>query len=246
MERVGVAVVGRRFGGRVQVPALREAGFDVVALVGRDREPTAYKAEKLGIPHACGSLAEAFALPGVDAVTIATPPDTHFALALEAVEAGRHVLCEKPFTTDAGQAAQLVDAVERAGVVGAIGHEFRWNPARAAIGAAITDGAIGSPRLATVVEYTPFLQSTDASLAMPSWFEDPGVGGWLGANGSHTLDQLRLWLGPYRSVSATMVVASERERSVEDSYSARFEMGTGSRSRSRTSARHGPHAGSSR
>jgi predicted dehydrogenase len=77
----GVAVVGRRFGARVQVPALRAAGFNVVALVGRDLEPTAYKANKLDIPHACGSLAEALALPGVDAVTVATPPHTHFELA---------------------------------------------------------------------------------------------------------------------------------------------------------------------
>ena len=224
---LGVAVVGRRFGARVQVPALRSAGFEVVALVGRDREPTAYKATKLGIPNACGSLAEALALPGVDAVAIATPPDTHFGLALEAVESGRHVLCEKPFTTDAAQAAELVTAVDRAGVVGALGHEFRWNPARAAVGAAIASGAIGSPRLATVVEYTPFLRPTDSAMAMPAWFEEPGIGGWLGANGSHTLDQLRLWLGPYRSVSATMVVASEQDRTVEDSYSARFDMGTG-------------------
>ena len=68
----GVAVVGRRFGCRVQVPALRAAGFDVVALVGRDVEPTAYKAGKLGIPHARGSLTEVLALPDVDAVAIAT------------------------------------------------------------------------------------------------------------------------------------------------------------------------------
>ncbi len=227
MGTLGIAVVGRRFGTRVQVPALREAGFDVVALVGRDRERTAYKATRLGIPNPCGSVAEALALPGVDAVAIATPPDTHFALALEAVEAGRHVLCEKPFTVDAGQAAALVTAIERAGVVGALGHEFRWNPARAAVGAAIDAGAIGDPRVATIVEYTPFLRSTDSAMAMPSWFEEPGIGGWLGANGSHTLDQLRLWLGPYRSVSAALLVASEGDRRVEDAYSARFEMGSG-------------------
>ena len=221
----GIAVVGRRFGCRVQVPALRAAGFDVVALVGRDRDPTAHKAGKLGIRHACGSLAEALALPGVDAVAIATPPHTHFAIALEAVEAGRHVLCEKPFTTDADQAAQLVDARERAGVIGALGHEFRWNPARAAIGAAISSGAIGTPKLATVVEYSPFLLHTDDSLAMPSWFEEPGIGGWLGANGSHTLDQLRAWFGPFRSVSASMLVTAAGERTVEDAYSARFTMG---------------------
>jgi predicted dehydrogenase len=161
-------------------------------------------------------------------VTIATPPHTHFELALAAVEAGRHVLCEKPFTTDAAQAAQLVDVRQRAGVVGALGHEFRWNPARAAIGAAIASGAIGEPRLATVVEYSPFLLHSDDSLAMPSWFEEPGIGGWLGANGSHTLDQLRLWLGPFRSVSASMLVsAAVADRRVEDSYSARFRMGDG-------------------
>lgn len=212
----------------MQVPALRAAGFDVVALVGRDLEPTAYKAEKLGIPHACGSLADALALADVDAVAIATPPHTHFALALEAVEAGRHVLCEKPFTTDAAQAQQLVDAVGRAGVIGTLGHEFRWNPARAAIGEAITSGAIGETRLATVVEYSPFLLHADDSLAMPSWFEEPGIGGWLGANGSHTLDQLRVWLGPFRSVSASMLVSADApDRAVEDSYSARFAMGDG-------------------
>ena len=228
MGSIGIAVVGRRFGTRVQVPALRAAGFDVVALVGRDLEPDRVQGRaSSGSRDACGSLTEALALPGVDAVSIATPPNTHFALALEAVEAGRHVLCEKPFTTDAAEAAQLVAAVERAGVVGALGHEFRWNPARAAVGAAIASGTIGSPRLATIVEYTPFLQQTDSSLAMPSWFEEPGIGGWLGANGSHTLDQMRQWLGPYRSVSAAMVVASERDRTVEDSYSARFEMGSG-------------------
>jgi predicted dehydrogenase len=223
----GVAVVGRRFGCRVQVPALRAAGFDVVALVARDVEPTAYKARKLGIPHACGSLAEAFALPGVDAVAVATPPHTHCALALEALAAGRHVLCEKPFTTDAAQAAQLVDACDRAGVVGALGHEFRWNPARAAVASAISSGAIGAVRLATVVEYSPFLLHTDDSLAMPSWFEEPGIGGWLGANGSHTLDQLREWLGPFRSVSAAMLTTTARDRVVEDAYSARFVMGDG-------------------
>jgi predicted dehydrogenase len=220
----GVAVVGRRFGARVQVPALRAAGFEVLALVGRDLAPTSYKADKLGIPHACGSLAEALAIPAVAAVTIAAPPHSHFDLALEAVEAGKHVLCEKPFTTDADQAARLVDASERAGVVGVLGHEFRWNPARAAIGAAIATGAIGDVRMATIVEYSPFLLHTDDSLAMPSWFEEPGIGGWLGANGSHTLDQLRVWLGPFRSVSAAMI-STAPGRTVEDGYSARFRMG---------------------
>ena len=84
----GAVVVGTGFGCRVHVPALRAAGFDVVALVGRDGARTARRAERSGVPHACDSLADALALPGVDAVTIATPPATHAALAIEAAHAG--------------------------------------------------------------------------------------------------------------------------------------------------------------
>ena len=70
---IGAAVVGTGFGARVHVPALRAAGFDVIALVGRDPERTARRAQRLGIPHAPTSLVDALALPGVDAVTIAAP-----------------------------------------------------------------------------------------------------------------------------------------------------------------------------
>jgi predicted dehydrogenase len=119
----------------------------------------------------------------------------------------------------------LVAAVERADVIGALGHEFRWNPARAAVGAAIGSGALGRVRLATIVEYSAFLHNP--AMSMPSWFETPGIGGWLGANGSHTLDQLRTWLGPFASVSAAMLTTSEHDRQVEDAYSVRFGMGSG-------------------
>ena len=90
----GAVVVGTGFGSRVHVPALRNAGLDVIAMVGRDAERTGRRAERLGVPAACTSLAEALALPGADVVSIASPPASHAELALEAVGAGRHVLCE--------------------------------------------------------------------------------------------------------------------------------------------------------
>src|SRR5258705_953604 len=100
---IGAAVVGTGFGARVHVPALRAAGFDVRALVGRDAERTARRAERLGIEHAYTSMGDALAL-GVDAVTIAAPPDAHAALSIEACDAGRHVICEKPFALDGAEA----------------------------------------------------------------------------------------------------------------------------------------------
>jgi len=214
-----VAVVGTGFGCRVHVPALRAAGFEVVALVGRDAERTARRAVRCGVERACASLAEALAL-GLDAVTIATPPATHAPLALEAVAAGCHVLCEKPFVLDENEARRVRDATADAGVVGLIGHEFRYAVERMAAGAAIAGGSIGEPRLATFVHASDLV--ADPATPRPRWWFDataPAAGGdWLGASGSHAIDQIRWWLGEFESVSAA---CSPRE------FTVRFSMRTG-------------------
>jgi predicted dehydrogenase len=69
-----VVVVGLSFGGRVHVPALRVAGFDVVGLVGRDPARTEQRAAELGIPHHGTSITDVVAASGADVATISTPP----------------------------------------------------------------------------------------------------------------------------------------------------------------------------
>ena len=107
-------MVGTSFGARIHVPALRRAGFEVAALVGRDAERTRRRAERLGAGRPCTSLAEALA-EGVDAVSVAAPPAAHASLAGEALDAGCHVLVEKPFTLDVAEAEHLVTAAAAAG-----------------------------------------------------------------------------------------------------------------------------------
>jgi len=223
----GAAVVGTSFGCRVHVPALRAAGFDVVALVGRDADKTARRAGRLGIPHACTSLREALALAAVDVVTIATPPDTHAELAIAAAEAGRHVICEKPFALDAGEASAMCDAAARAGITALVGHEFRWSEDRATLGRAIADGAIGAPRFCAIVQYVPLVAEPDARVP-DWWFDDARGGGWLGASGSHVVDQVRVWLGEFASVSARLPVVSDRRGVAEDSFAVRASLAGGS------------------
>ena len=158
---LGVVVVGAGHGCRVHVPAARNAGLDVVGVVGRDRDKTAKRAARVGVDLVFTSLEQALKVPGTDAVIISTPPHTHAALTEEAIGAGRHVLVEKPFTVDAAEARRLQALAEHAGVVALVGHEFRFSADRMTLRGAITDGVIGTPRLATFVGHNAFAAPLD-------------------------------------------------------------------------------------
>lgn len=210
-------VIGTGFGARVHVPALRAAGFEVVALVGSDPERTRRRAERLGVPHALCAMDEALALSGIDAVTIATPPDRHAPQALAAIAAGKHVICEKPFTLDATEARRVLEAAESAGVVHRLGYEFRWATERSVAARAIAQGAIGEPRLASFVSHASLL--AEPGFEMPGWWWRRELGGgWLLASGSHLIDQIRVWLGEIESVSADVDTISRSVDLADDSF----------------------------
>ena len=223
-----MVVVGAGHGCRVHVPAARNAGLEVLGVVGRDPEKTAKRAARVDVDRVFTSLDDALKLPGVDGVIISTPPHTHAALAEEAIAAGRHVLVEKPFTVDAAEARRLRTLAEASGVVALVGHEFRFSADRMTLRHAIADGAIGTPRLATLVGHNAFAAPLD--LRMPGWWFDPAqAGGWLGASVSHIIDAIRWWLGEFEAVSADLPMVSERDpgTQAEDSVSARFRMTSG-------------------
>ncbi len=219
-------VVGTGFGCRVHVPALRAAGFDVVALVGTRPDTLARKAAEAGIPAFFTDLDEAIVKTGAKVVTIATTPATHAPLALKVIGHGCHIMCEKPFASNATEGAALLEAAEKAGVVHMVAHEFRWLPERALFGRAIADGLIGDPRFLVMDQFIPFCADPEARLPK-WWFDADAGGGWLGAGGSHLLDQIRAWLGDFASVSAKLMVVSDRSDVADDSYSLRFTLKNG-------------------
>jgi predicted dehydrogenase len=226
LSKLPALVVGTGFGCRIHVPALRAAGFDVVGVVGVHAERTARRAASAGVPRTFTDLDEAITHTRPVAVTIATPPHTHAQLALTALSRGCHVLCEKPFAKDVAEARTMLAAARCSGLAHLVGHEFRWLPERALAARAIAAGLIGEPRFATLAQYVPLVAPAEAR--MPRWWFDPlAGGGWLGASGSHAIDQMRIWLGEFRSVSATLTVLSAREAVAEDSYIAHFQMANG-------------------
>ncbi len=219
-------IVGTGFGCITHLRALRAAGFDVVALVGRDPEKTSERANRFGVPSGLTNLAEALALPGVDAVAIATPPHTHAPIALEAIAAGKHVLCEKPFARDTEEARAMLDAAEAAGVVHLLGTEFRWASGQASMARAVASGAIGTPKLATIIMQIPML--ADPGGVVPTWWGDAAEGGgWLGAQAAHAVDQVRVMLGEFAGVSASLTQVSARDWNVEDTYTVHFRTRSG-------------------
>ena len=219
-------MVGTGFGVLTHLPALRDAGFEVKALVGRDPAKTAARAERFEVPVATTSLTEALALPGVDAVSVVTPPHTHADLVIQSVEAGKHVVCEKPFATDRADAQRMLDAAEAAGVVHMLGTEFRFGTAQALLRRVVQRGDIGEPRTVLFLLEMPLI--ADHGAEVPAWWEDRGEGGgWFGAHGSHWIDQVQSMLGPISGVSASLPVASGRPMSAEDTYTIHFRTVSG-------------------
>ena len=105
-----VGVIGVGFGTQVYVPAFRSEGWDVAAICSRNRDKAVKAARDAGIRDVHTDPLELIARDDLDAVAIAAPPAGHHPLALAALAAGRHVLCEKPFALNAAQGAEMLDA----------------------------------------------------------------------------------------------------------------------------------------
>ena len=223
---LGVVVFGTGFGCFTHVRALRQAGFEVCAVVGRDPVKTRRRAQQFEVPLALVSVDDALALPNVGAVTIATPPHTHAEIALKAIAAGKHLICEKPFARDVAEGETVLRAAEQAGLVALLGTEFRFDAGQATLARTIAKGAIGEPRLATFLLHVGVLADRDA--ALPDWWADAAQGGgWLGAHGSQVIDQIRFALGEFEAVSASLPRVAGRAMTAEDSFIVQFRLVSG-------------------
>ena len=224
----GAIVFGTNFGVNSHVAALRAAGFEVLGLIGRDPERTQERANWANIPHALTSLEEAIALPGVDLVSISTPPHTHAEISLAAFAAGKHVVCEKPFARDLAEAEKMLEAARSAGVVHVIGHEHRFDTTQSLANLSVREGVIGEPRMMTHLMELPMF--ADEKAEVPAWWGDASQGGgWLGANGIHMIDLARNLMGEITGVSASLCTISSHGWTAEDSFSIHFQTvnGTG-------------------
>jgi D-xylose 1-dehydrogenase (NADP+, D-xylono-1,5-lactone-forming) len=120
---------------------------DLVAVASRDREKAEAYAAEWKIPRAYGSYDDLLADPEIEAVYISLPNTLHCEWSIKAMEAGKHVLCEKPLSRDPDEVAKTFDAAERTGTV--ISEAFMWrhNPQTKKLQELVDGGAIGELRL---------------------------------------------------------------------------------------------------
>src|SRR2546430_10165696 len=119
----------------------------LVILSGRDREKVQQAATNYGFDTWTTEWREVIKSPDVQVVDICTPPGTHTEIATAAAEAGKAVICEKPLAVTYLQAAQAALAVKKAGVLNAVGFNYRRLPAVSLMKQMIDQGAVGHVRL---------------------------------------------------------------------------------------------------
>lgn len=183
-------------------PAYRQTeGFDVVAVMRRDLSLAQDYARRHGIARACDDASALIDADDIDAIYIATPPDSHYEYGLAVARAGKICCIEKPITSSYQQALELCEAFEQAGLPLFVAYYRRSLPRFQQVKSWLDQGRIGKVRhLDWVLRRPP--NRFDVS-GEPNWRTDPAVapGGYFEDIGSHGLDLLCYLLGPVRQVS---------------------------------------------
>jgi predicted dehydrogenase len=128
MSDLKAAVIGTGFIGPAHIEALRRLGIEVVGVAGSSPERARPKAEELNIKRVYEDWRELVADPAVNVVHITTPNYLHYPMAKAAIEAGKHVVCEKPLTMNSQESAELLQLAEEAGIVHVTNYNNRFYP----------------------------------------------------------------------------------------------------------------------
>ena len=208
---LGVAIAGLGFGEKVHIPALRACPQAVPVALWHPRQERVEQASRAAELPGSSDFEQVLGDPAVEAVVIATPPAARFALAQQALLAGKHLLLEKPVALNATEAQQLEQLALERGLVCAVNFEYRAVPAFQQLAALLQQGWIGDPWLLRF----DWLMGSRANPQRPwNWYSQQAQGGGvLGALGSHAFDMMQWLVGPIRQVQAQLSVAiSERPK----------------------------------
>lgn len=210
-RQVRVGMIGYRFMGKAHSHAYRDLPFYfetevepvLQAIAGRDAEGVRRAAAKMGWKSHETDWRRLIERDDIDLIDIGTPNVSHAEMAIAAVEAGKHVLCEKPLAMNAEQAGRMLEAANRAGVVHMICHNYRFVPAIRYAKQLIEAGRLGTIYHMRAAYLQDWIMDPQFPLV---WRLRKQVGG-SGAHGdllSHSIDLARYLVGELAAVTAMM------------------------------------------
>jgi predicted dehydrogenase len=212
---VRAGVIGLGFIGEVHVRAIRAAGGTLAAVADASPATITETAERLGARWGAPSAEALISSPDVDVVHICTPNHLHAPLARMAIEAGKHVVCEKPLATTRSDAEDLVGATRAAGVVAAVPFIYRYYPTVQEARARVTTGAAGPVRLI----HGSYLQDWLSTRADQNWRVDPALGGasrTFADIGVHWCDLVEFATGHRITALAARLLTAFPQRGTDD------------------------------
>jgi 2-hydroxy-4-carboxymuconate semialdehyde hemiacetal dehydrogenase len=170
-------------------------GIEVITITGGNQESTREVAQKFGIPHYTGDLAQSLKQPGLDAMILATPTQMHAAQTIQCLQAGKHVQVEIPLADNLKDAEAVVKAQQGTGLVAMCGHTRRFNPSHQWIRKKIVAGEL---RVLQMDVQTYFFRRTNMNaLGKPrSWTDH-----LLWHHAAHTVDLFQYQTGEEASVA---------------------------------------------
>jgi UDP-N-acetylglucosamine 3-dehydrogenase len=166
LNRVGVGVIGVGSWGKNHARIFSELDqSNLVAITDRDNERAKMFAKKFGTRY-FSNVDELLHQEEIDAVTICTPTVTHADLALQAIEAGKHILVEKPMTDTVQQAHRIIDAAKSANTILMVGFVERFNPSVQTAAEVIDEGKVGELVLGSARRLGPFVPGRVADIGI--------------------------------------------------------------------------------
>ena len=188
MKKLGMGIVGVGFVGPHHIDAVRRLGYvDIVAVADMNEKLAREKADQLHVPKAYGDYAALINDPDIHVVHNATPNHLHYPVNVAVLEAGKHIVCDKPLAMTAAEAKKLRDMANKAGVVHAVTFGYRGNPLVQHARVCVARGDIGKPTFI----HGYYLQDWLLKDTDYSWRLEPdksGISSALGDIGSHWCD----------------------------------------------------------
>ncbi|HIE5649306.1 Gfo/Idh/MocA family protein [Stenotrophomonas maltophilia] len=206
MSKLGIAIVGTGMIGAVHRRAALLAGAEVRGVAASSPQRAQEVAQAWNVAHAYRDIEEVVSDPQVQVVHVCTPNHLHRAMAQAALEAGKHVICEKPLATTLDDAQALAALAARTGLVATVPFVYRYHPVVREARARIAQGELGPLHLI----HGSYLQDWLLDPASNNWRVDPSLGGTsrvFADIGSHWCDLVE-WVSGERFAEVSAAFAT--------------------------------------